>query len=438
MKKIAYLVPVFPVASETFITTEIKAMQRQGNSVQLICLERSDEPCLYGDDDILKNSLCVAEVSKKQAFMMVFSLFFRWFSQPGMVFVRLLLVVKALWFILRQKGVRPRSLLLQSLKICCLLERIEAEHVRAHFGWAPASNGIVAARLFSVPVSLTCHGSDVYNTPQDLQLKLQNADLVIAVCKRMLHDFKQLVPTANVKHIPCGVDMQQFRPDENSHDIPVALTFLFIGRLSETKGVDYLLDALAMIPQAMRPMLHIAGDGPMTAQLMAQCQALNLQQDVVFLGRVDRVWLIDHLAGYDATVLPFCKTSTGIMDTGPLTLKEAMACRVPVLTTDIMATGEILDTFSAWICRHNDAEDLSLSLLDLVEHLNAGKHSVRHASLELRIDRAFRLVSERFDADRLAGTLTAALFAGHGSQAKRSGVVTQPISKAGIKSMAGE
>jgi hypothetical protein len=43
MKKIAYVIPVFPIASETFITTEMKALMHCGHEVEGICFERSHE-----------------------------------------------------------------------------------------------------------------------------------------------------------------------------------------------------------------------------------------------------------------------------------------------------------------------------------------------------------------------------------------------------------
>lgn len=408
MKKIAYLVPEFPVASETFITTEIKALQKHGYTVQLICLRRSGQSCLAGDEHIARQSLAVADVTFYQALTAAVWLFLRCFFAVFKQRKGLQRICRSVAFVLQQKGVRPRSLVWQALKISWLLSRHKCQHVHAHFAWAPASNGIVAAGFLGVPMSLTCHGSDVYKTPEDLQIKLQYADFVIAVCKRMAEEFSQLAPATEVIHLPCGVDMNVFSPSILENNKRRDLNLLFLGRLSETKGVDYLIDAMSMLSEAERCHLTIAGDGPLAESLKQQVQARCLSRWVHFIGSVDRHWVAHQMNQYDAMVLPFCKTANGIMDTGPLTLKEAMACRIPVLTTDIMASGEILDPLSCWVCRHNDAESLSVALSDLIEHLRAEPMSLRHESLVLRIDRAYNKICTDFDAFHLAATLSQA------------------------------
>ena len=420
MKKIAYLVPVFPVASETFITTEIKALQQQGYDVQLICLERSSQPCLQGDEAILEQSLSVEEVPLNQLFSTTLWLIFKTFFSTLLMAKKRASFISGLRFLFAQQGVRPRSLFLQALKIIHLVQQTGCRHIHAHFGWAPASNGIVAARLSGLRISFTCHGSDVYKTPQDLQIKLQNADFVVAVCKRMYKQFRQLAPQTAIVHLPCGVDTQLFCAEEQGSvqsneaqaNSAADLRFLFLGRLSETKGVDYLIQALAQLPEEKRVVIDIAGDGPMSQELRALADQHQLGRWLNFIGRVDRRWVTEKLKHYHAVVLPFCKTAEGIMDTGPLTLKEAMACQVPIVTTDIMADGEILDGASAWVCRHNDAEDLAATLSQLIDQLmqsNSESSVIQsdsvHPSLQRRIDLAYRKVTNDFDALLLARRL---------------------------------
>ena len=413
MKRIAYLIPMFPIASETFISTEIKAIQRQGHDVVPICLQRSDQLCQAGDESLQARFLSVSDVRTVQALQQLILLFFRFFLSlfNGLSYIQSL--AKAVKFVRQQRGVRTRSLWLQALKVSYLLDRHQCQHLHCHFAWSPVTNGIVAARLLGMSVSFTCHGSDVYKTPQDLQIKLQSADAVVAVCKRMQKEFMALAPDTPIEMIPCGIDTEAFVPFKH-HALTSAADehqaknsrWLFIGRLSETKGVDYLLSALGRIERSQCPRVDIAGSGPLEQRLQQQHAALSLEEKATFIGAVNRQWLINNLNRYQAVVLPFCQTADGIMDTGPLVLKEAMACQVPILTTDLMASGEILDTSSAWICRHNDVEDLAQTMLELAEHLKAQSPSLRCASLRLRTQRAYQQVQTRFSAQRSAERLS--------------------------------
>jgi glycosyltransferase involved in cell wall biosynthesis len=230
----------------------------------------------------------------------------------------------------------------------------------------------VAARLLGLSVSFTSHGSDVYKTPSDLSLKLQNADFSVAVCKRMQNDFNNLSPSAQVYKVPCGIDMeffnQQFATDVMAINKNTSL--LYLGRISETKGILHLIQALAKLPESFRPTIDIAGDGPMKEESEQMVTDLGITQSVNFLGAVSRHWVQKNCSHYAAMVLPFCKVEGGIMDTGPLVIKEALALKLPLLTTDIMATGEFVDASCAFISQSSNPEDLARTLLKLLISLN--------------------------------------------------------------------
>ena len=93
-----------------------------------------------------------------------------------------------------------------------------------------------------------------------------------------------------------------------------AMAVLFIGRLDSYKRVDWLLEALAQLPQPWR--LDVVGDGPKRAALEAQAQALVGSSAVVcFHGRLDEAAKLQCLAKADLLVLPSdrCNEAFGIV-----------------------------------------------------------------------------------------------------------------------------
>ena len=105
-----------------------------------------------------------------------------------------------------------------------------------------------------------------------------------------------------------------------------AMDVLFIGRLESYKRVDWLLEALAQLPQPWR--LDVVGDGPKRAVLEAQAQALVGSSDAVcFHGRLDEAAKLCCLAQADLLVLPSdrCNEAFGIVQL------EAMAAGIPSL-----------------------------------------------------------------------------------------------------------
>lgn len=388
-KNIGYVVNEYPVASETFITTEMRALQQLGMCIKPFTFKIAQGPTHPGDEEFveqLKNPVQVSHVRVLKLF-------------PKLLFLLPFSGWKGVLFALRQKGIRSRSLLLQGIKLACLLDDAECGHVHAHFAWVATSSAIVAARLLGIGVSFTGHGSDIYKTPCDLPLKLQNADFVVAVCKRMQNDMRKLAPTANVKVVPCGVDTDYFQPMKKRHSD--RHHFLYLGRISETKGVDHLIRAMTHIPPERRPHIDIAGDGPLLDKFQTLSARLGVQHWLHFIGPVTRDWVRDNAAAYKAMVLPFCRSDNGQMDTGPLVLKEAMALKVPIITTDIMTQSEFLDDNCASIVPSANPEALAAC----IQAVMAGRGEFNELRIAGRVERAYIKVQQQLSAMTQARSL---------------------------------
>lgn len=326
MKKIAYLIPAFPVLSETFIGNEIRAMQQLGHEIVPCSFERLSGKAQPMD-------LTLADQLKLLIDVPVSKVLWQLSASPSRL-------QSAMKFINTQLGLPRRSLLWYGARMAALIEQHQCQHIHAHFGLASAATAIVAARLANVSVSFTCHGYDIYRDPADLPLKLNSADFAVAVCDEMKKDMLALAPNATIQRVRCGVDPEQF--NSNTPNTFDQKRLLYIGRLSETKGIDILLHALANIPARHRPKLDIVGDGPLYMDLLIKMIRLDLMGYVHFLGPKSSTWLYNNHQNYTALAAPFVVTPEGVRDTGPLVIKEAMALRLPIITTDIKACREMM------------------------------------------------------------------------------------------------
>jgi glycosyltransferase involved in cell wall biosynthesis len=112
--------------------------------------------------------------------------------------------------------------------------------------------------------------------------------------------------------------------------LPVVLT---LARLDAQKGLDHLLAATALVPNAT---FIVAGDGPRRDQLEALARELGVADRVRFVGYRDDVPAL--LAGCDLYVLP------SLFEGLPVSLLEAMAAGKPVVATAVRGTDEaVLD-----------------------------------------------------------------------------------------------
>ena len=342
MKKVGYVLTAFPVLSETFVGTEIRAMEQLGHSIVPIAFEPSSESVQNKDLRFLDETYYVSDIGLIDVLA----------NCP----LKLGQLNDAIDFSKKQTSVRFRSLMWQALKVAAIAKKQGCQHLHAHFALSSATIAIVAAKLLNISVSFVGHGFDVYVEPYDLALKIESADFVIAVCNQMKQDFERFGDTNSVKLMHCGVDLNAF-PLTDSQAFVNRL--LFVGRLVEKKGIYYLLQALSLMDRTRLPQVDIVGDGPLRKQLEHEIERRGLNGFVHLLGSKDSDWLKSNADQYGGLVAPFCEASNGDKDTGPLVVKEAMALGLPVISTDFMGVKEIIDEHTGWKVEASNSIELA-------------------------------------------------------------------------------
>jgi len=112
-------------------------------------------------------------------------------------------------------------------------------------------------------------------------------------------------------------------------------SLLFIGRLSEEKGVDVLLKAWKKLHSPIP--LVIIGDGPLRPQLQAYAAAKKIS-NVTFTGWQNRTAIFAALKNAAALILPsLCYEGF------PMTVVESFACSTPVICSGFGGMAEIVE-----------------------------------------------------------------------------------------------
>jgi D-inositol-3-phosphate glycosyltransferase len=177
-------------------------------------------------------------------------------------------------------------------------------------------------------------------------LRIQEEKQISAYChhiiastekeKGALHEY-YAVPFEKISVIPCGVNLDLFKPSDRSAarkklGWDEEKTMLFVGRIEKLKGIDLIIQSMAFLKH-INPRLIIAGeDGnrPGEIEKLKNLAAnLNLSSRVSFAGLVDYVKLPDYYNAADVCVFPSYYESFGLV---PL---ESLACGTPVVATDV-------------------------------------------------------------------------------------------------------
>lgn len=111
---------------------------------------------------------------------------------------------------------------------------------------------------------------------------------------------------------------------------------LFVGRLVDKKGIDYLLDAISELDSEVSGFeLSIVGSGPLEDQLQEYANDLDLDGSVTFAGWVSEKELHDQYVMADFVVVPSIETDSEDTEGMPTVIAEAFASGNPVIGTDV-------------------------------------------------------------------------------------------------------
>ncbi len=153
-------------------------------------------------------------------------------------------------------------------------------------------------------------------------------------------------PGENIGIVPCGVNLELFRPEEKQLARkrlgfnPDDILLLYVGRFEPLKGLDILLEAVACLKKSNRLRLVIVGgDGannPGNQFLRQKTQDLGIAAKCFFAGPIEQKKLPPYYNSADALVIPSRYESFGLVGL------EALACGRPVISTPVGAMNDIL------------------------------------------------------------------------------------------------
>ncbi|WP_226042301.1 glycosyltransferase family 4 protein [Natrinema sp. DC36] len=218
---------------------------------------------------------------------------------------------------------------------------------------------LLLSNLVDVPTVYTFHKASTVTPAAWLRDRFSQTDLLLAnspdTARRLTetfgYDFEGVVPP--------GIDPEEFRPGVEPAFESDDPAILFVGRLIESKGIDDLLEAVAALDG--RQELHFVGRGERT-RIRDRAAALGIDDDVICHGEVTHPDLPAYHAGADVFCLPSHQESFGMANL------EAMACGLPVVTTDLEGiTTYLSNGENGLLARTGDPQDLADKLTMLVE-----------------------------------------------------------------------
>ena len=230
------------------------------------------------------------------------------------------------------------------------------------------------------------------------RLQCNAVDAVVAPSRQLADVLTAYGVTRPIRTIPTGLNLEEFAGGDGAAfrarhgiaaDRPV---MLLVGRVAHEKNIGFLLEVLAAVRRDVPNVLFvIAGEGPALAGLRRDIAAADLAGHVLLVGYLDRRGaLLDCYRAADVFVFASRTETQGLV------LLESLALDVPVVSTAVLGTKEVL----------HEAEGAIVVEEDVTAFAAAVARVLREPELRAGLQRAGRdFVAQRWSSTEMAARL---------------------------------
>jgi N-acetyl-alpha-D-glucosaminyl L-malate synthase BshA len=252
------------------------------------------------------------------------------------------------------------------------LDLLHVHYAIPHAIAAYTAGQILAGEGIKVPVVTTLHGTDITLVGRDstfepaVTFSINNSDAVTAVSQYLKDETCRYFKIKKDIHvIPNFVDFERFSKKSKEH-FKIALApngekiLVHTSNFRAVKRIDDILQVFQIIHDSMPCKLLLVGDGPERSRLELLSRSLGVAQDVRFLGKIEAVEEVLSIA--DLFLLTSEKESFG------LAALEAMACQVPVISSDAEGIPEVnIDGITGFVSKVGDVNDMARNAITILQ-----------------------------------------------------------------------
>jgi colanic acid/amylovoran biosynthesis glycosyltransferase len=347
---VLYFLVSFPELTQTFVVNEIRSLIAEGVRVRVLASKRpisgeSDLTAKYG----LSHAIRYAAV-----------------SEPNTRFRRLVLSLRHTATLIRRGHGRPVArLLASSAKLPAPLSTLlslsveylkldgKPDLVHCHFG--PAGRMIAKLKNVGIvdrPMAVVFHGYDITQylegrTDSPYEELFRECDLILPISDRwskLLHSLG--APQDRIVRIRLGIDCALFPYMDRTPVAGQPVRMISVGRMTEKKGHGYSVEALRLLKDRRPDLdvrLDIVGGGDLLETVRKQVEAAGLANEVVIHGSIAHDHVRALLSQAHIFALPSVTSSDGDQEGIPVSIMEAMALGLPVISTQHSGIPELVE-----------------------------------------------------------------------------------------------
>lgn len=285
----------------------------------------------------------------------------------------------------------PFFFFFQLFSLIWLIKKEKINIVNSHWMVAQGLNGALVRKFLGIRHICSIHGAGLFALMRFpfgryiARFIIRNSDYTMTLSSFLKSNLDELVGyNTKATVCPMGIDTNTFVSKDQvklkeKYNIKSNHVLLFVGRLIEFKGIEYLIDALGIVSNELPDLkLLIAGTGNLEKQLKEKVRKSNLSSYVSFLGAVKHEDLIDYYNICDLLVLPSIFDKYGHTETLGMVILEAMSCGKPVVASNIGGIPEsVKNGYNGLLTIPKNPTDIADKIIEALTQLNLDEMSTR-------------------------------------------------------------
>lgn len=255
-------------------------------------------------------------------------------------------------------------------------EKLDLLHV--HYAIPHAAVAYMAKKILLtegkyIPFVTTLHGTDITlvgnnsNFEPVVSFSINKSDGVTAVSESLRQQtLDQFNIENDIKVIYNFIDFARFRKSDKDHFKKAIAPngeriLVHTSNFRKVKRVEDVIAIFKEVYQEIPSKLLLIGDGPERHNLEELCRKIGLCHEIRFLGKQDAIE--ELLAIADLFLIPSEKESFG------LAALEAMACEVPVISTDVGGLPEVnIHGKTGFMSQVGDVQSMAQHAINILSH----------------------------------------------------------------------
>lgn len=284
----------------------------------------------------------------------------------------------------------PFFLIGELLALYKLTRKIKLHVIHAHWIIPQGLIAYINKKLTGFDYVVTSHGGDIFGLQGKTfttikKSTLQNAKSITVVSNAIKKEILEKIDSnLKIGVIPMGVDSKLFNPNKKDNSIKEKYNIngpflLFVGRLTEKKGVKYLIEAMPkIIEKNPKTKLMIIGSGELENELKDLSEKLNVEKNIIFTGPIPNNELPRYYATADIFIGPSIITKEGDREGLPVSVMEAIASGCTVIATDLEGNKDLIENGeNGFLVNEKDSRDIAKKIINLIKKPIKDKNNIR-------------------------------------------------------------